>query len=504
VLRPFYRSVDTFVESVVDVGRRDARLYSQSTVVVRRSKPPVCASVDIDGIGHQSSSELAEENGVDKPPVFTDGETERFRREIASRRLPGAYEPGRWSVSPLNRDSAVTGAMPETIRFRDSTLRSIETMPGVVASEDAKAAYLAQLVRAGVAEVVGAGAVGRTADALKREVDTVKSENAECRVSCPLVLSEADIDRVADAGFDGVQVWVQGFGETAQIYKRIYDLAWAGEDWRARMPIQPRGRLLATAQRLVSHARVRGLSVATPMLMVSYLIDDMLEETVAALAGAGATELTLFDGPGAVGPEAYARLVARTLELAPGVEIGLHPHNTFGLAVACAVSAARAGARIIELSVNGYCGGPGNADLAATTAAFEVLYGVRTGIHTEQLTALARAGEKLTGYHVAWNHPITGAKAFNWGGMDIITQEVTVDPLLHNCLEPTLVGNERAVPFTLFSGPYTLIDKLAALGIEADHDQVDAILVAARQRMERSSALLSDEEIAQLAKDIIG
>ncbi|GAB2915118.1 hypothetical protein [Streptomyces heilongjiangensis] len=48
-------------------------------------------------------------------------------------------------------------------------------------------------------------------------------------------------------------------------------------------------------------------------------------------------------------PEACAHLVRRTKELAPGVEVGLHPHNAFGLAV----STTCAGADVIELSVNG-------------------------------------------------------------------------------------------------------------------------------------------------------
>jgi isopropylmalate/homocitrate/citramalate synthase len=440
---------------------------------------------------------------MDKPPVFTYEEIDLFRAEIAARRSPGAYEPGRWSVSPLNRDAAVTGQMPTSIRLRDATLRSIETMPGVVADAAAKERYLRSLVRAGVGEVVGAGAANRSVDVLKAEVAVVKSESPSCRAVCPLVFTPDDIDRAAAAGYDGVQVWVQGFGETAQIYKRIYDAAWRGEDWRATNPVQSRSQLLNHSATLISHARSRGLDVAAPMLMVSYLTEELLEETVQALVGAGATELTLFDGPGAVGPEAFAYLVGRVRTLAPEVEVGLHPHNTFGLAVACAVSAARAGAAVIELSVNGYCGGPGNADLAATTAAFEVLYGVDTGIHTEQLTALARAGEALTGYDVAWNHPVSGRMAFNWGGMDIITQEVAVDPLLHNCLEPTLVGNERSVPFTPFSGPYTLTDKLESLGITATNAEVDVVLERARLEMGRSGALLSDDAIVALAKEVL-
>lgn len=439
-----------------------------------------------------------------KPPVFTANEIARFRAELAERRVPGAYEPGRWSVSPLNRDPSVVGGLPASIRLRDATLRSVETLPGVVADDAAKAAYLRRLVRAGVREVVTAGLAGRDDDALRAEIDVIKSENPDCRAVCPLLFSPADIDRAWRAGYDGVQIWVQGFGEMSLIYQRIYDAAWRGEEWRTAQTPRSRRDVLARAVPLVEHARSRGLSVATPLLMVSYLTEDVLLESAAALVGAGATELTLFDGPGAVGPEAYGHLVAQAKAAASGTEVGLHPHNTFGLAVACAVSAAKAGADVIELSVNGYCGGPGNADLAATAAAFEALYGVHTGIELERLTGLARAGEELTRYHVAWNHPVTGTKAFSWGGMDIITQEVTVDPLLHNCLEPALVGNARTVPFTPDSGPYTLADKLIALGVPVTAAQVDEILQAARAAMVERGSLLSDADLAEIANGVIG
>ncbi|MEV6344235.1 hypothetical protein [Actinoplanes sp. NPDC051851] len=405
---------------------------------------------------------------MEKPPLFTDEEIASFRADIASRRVPGAYEPGRWSISPLNR----TGTMPASVRLRDSTLRSLETVPGSIPDE-AKLHYLRRLVRAGVPEVVGAGAAKRTTAQLRSEVEAVKQENPDCRVICPLVLSPDDIDRAAEAGFDGVQVWVQGFGEAAQIYRRVHDLAWSGEDWRRTMPVQSRAELLGTATRLVGHARDRGLRVATPMLMVGYLTGEHLEETVEALRDA--TELTLFDGPGALGPEAFALLIEEVRRRTTA-EIGLHPHNTFGMAVACAVAAVRAGATVVEVSANGYCGGPGNADLAVTATAFESLYGVSTGIHLGELTGLARAGEELTGLRLARNHPITGEHAFDWGGMDLITQETAVDPLLHNCLAPELVGNRRHRPVTGSSGPYTLTDRLTDLGLDVPHDRVVPLL----------------------------
>ncbi len=69
-------------------------------------------------------------------------------------------------------------------------------------------------------------------------------------------------------------------------------------------------------------------------------------------------------------PEAYAHLVRRTRELAPSVQAGLHPHN-----------------------IRGALRGPNRYP-------------------AQQLTVLARAGEELTGYHLAWNHPVTGTSAF--------------------------------------------------------------------------------------------
>jgi isopropylmalate/homocitrate/citramalate synthase len=439
---------------------------------------------------------------MEKPPVFTPEEIARFRAELAARRAPGAHEPGRWSVSPLNRRTDVVGSLPPSVRLRDATLRSVETLPGVVATAEAKEAFLRRLVGSGVPEVVTAGLGGRDDAALKAEVELVKGENPDCRVVCPLMRSPDDIDRAAAAGYDAVQVWVQGFGETSLIYQApVYGRTWRGEEWRTDDTPRDREAVLARAARLVSYARERGLDVIVPLLMVSYATEESHEESVTVLTGAGATELTLFDGPGAMSPEAYAHLVRLTRTLAPDVEVGLHPHNTFGMAVGCAVAAVRAGAAAVELSVNGYCGGPGNADLAATALAFEALYGVRTGIRTARLTELARAGEKLTGYHTAWNHPVTGSHSFSWGGMDLITQETEIDPLLHNCLEPTLVGNARTIALTPDSGPYTLADKLSALGIELGHAQVDDVLVRARELMAREGRLLTDDDLAALAEE---
>jgi hypothetical protein len=438
--------------------------------------------------------------GEAKPQIFTPQEQQSFRDELNAARVEGAHRQGQWSVSPLNRDPAVVGVMPPRIRLRDITLRAIEALPGVVLSSDAKAAYLRLLVEAHVPEIVTAGARGRTVPELAADVELIKGADQATRVTCPLVFTAADLAGPATAGYDAVQIWVPPWGRASCLYEgRVHATAWQGEDWRALGLPRDRAGFVARAADLTKRARGPGPEGTAPLLMVSFLSIDGLLETCAELVAAGVNEIALFDGPGAMSPEALGHMVGVTKQHFPDVLVGVHPHNTFGLSVAAAVAAARAGADCVEVSVNGYCGGPGNADLAAATAAFEAVYGVRTGIHHELLKSLSRAGEELTGYRIAYNHPITGDRVYNWGGMDFMTQETAVDPLLHNAIAPGWSGSVVGIPITEVSGPFTMWDKLAELGFEPDRATVERTLEAVMAEFRRRGRLLTDEEIRDIA-----
>ncbi|GAA4232168.1 homocitrate synthase family protein [Actinomadura meridiana] len=430
---------------------------------------------------------------------LTDAEVDLLREDVNRSRVPGAYESGRWSVAPANRDPEVTGEMPGHIRLRDTSMRAIESLPGVTAPHEAKLAFLRALARSGVPEIVlgapGPSARdphpgGRDPDAVRAELAVVRQEGPDALVHCPFTSTLEGIDLAADLGFDAVQVAMPAFGPASGIY-------------RASIPAS-RAQIVAEAAALVRRGKDRGLRVAVPFTMVSFVSDEMLTETAKAISEAGADEITLFDGPGGVGPEAYGRLVQTTLAAAPGVEVGIHPHNTFGLGVACAVAAARAGASVVESSVNGYCGGPGNADLAATAAAFEALYGVHTGLRLAELTGLARAGAEVTGRVPAVNQPITGPDAFCWGGGDWVMVERAVDPLMHNSVEPGLFGNERRVPLTAQSGPLVVAAALRRLGVDVDPSLVPVIVERCRAELAtRGSGLLTDEEFGAITRSVL-
>lgn len=440
---------------------------------------------------------------TDKPDVFTAEEKAGFRADINAMRRPGAYEPGRWSVSPLNREPDVVGSLPAAIALRDVTMRSLESLPGVVTTAEIKRSFLRALVASGVPEIVVANVRNRPLEEGRRDIEDIRGLNPSCRITCPMVFRAPDLEAAAAAGFDAVQVWLPPWGSASTMYEpHLFAATWNGQNWRALGQPADRAGYLKRALDLIKAAKDLGLAVTAPLLMVSYLDDERHTESVEALVKAGVDEIALFDGPGAMTPEAMSELVRRTRVLAPAARIGLHPHNTFGLAVAVAVAGARAGADVVEVSVNGYCGGPGNADMATTVAAFEAAYGVSTGIDPGTLTHLSRTAEEMTGYRRAYNQPVTGDKVYNWGGMDFMTQEFDVDSLLHNCISPEWVGADLRIPLTEASGPFTSWDKLVELGFTPTHDGVEAFLGKARESMTRLGRLLDDEELSAVAREV--
>ena len=129
------------------------------------------------------------------------------------------------------------------------------------------------------------------------------------------------------------------------------------------------------------------------------------------------------------------------------------------------------------------------------------LVALKTGIDLSKLTPLARLAEKIVGYEIAWNHPVTGREVFNWGGTEFVIQELKVDPLIHWCIEPSMVGNERRWDVTFDSGPYTMLDKLEALGLEVDAGLVEPILERVKERMQTQRRVLTDDEVRAIAEE---
>jgi isopropylmalate/homocitrate/citramalate synthase len=127
----------------------------------------------------------------------------------------------------------------------------------------------------------------------------------------------------------------------------------------------------------------------------------------------GAGRVMVCDTVGVLTPARSRALVAETRKvLGPGVEIGLHFHNDFGMGTANTIAAIEAGASWPSVTVNGVGERAGNAVLAEVTMACEELLGIPTGIARDSLADLSREVELRTGVYMAPDAPIVGHTSF--------------------------------------------------------------------------------------------
>ena len=442
--------------------------------------------------------------------IFTEDEMNTMRESLAQFRTPGAYEKGKWMVSALNRSiGTAQGHFPAKVLLRDITLRTMEQMPGVVLTQSERQEFLRELVSSGVPEViVSSFRRGHTLDEMQREVAVAKKAAPDCKLLYGNAVKDDEMKLAADAGYDIVQVWLATYlgkaipASAGAVYHRV----WQGKDWHdLRFPNSAEEHI-GRSRRLVNAGADRGVKVSVLLNLLVFATEDYVVKFCEAMRDEGAFEVVLTDSTGGCSPEAIGHLVRVAKSVSGNMRIGVHTHNMFGLAVATSLAGARAGAEVVELSVNGYEMGPAGtqASLAATAAAFEALYGINTGIDLGRMMHIAKLGEKLTRIPIPWCEPVLGSGVLEASGGDEYLQESKFDPLIHCALDEHLFGATRVRKLGVSTGPLGMWDKLKELGLHVPKEQVEPIRQACLKEMQQIRRSLTEDEIRQLAARIIG
>src|SRR5258708_2804353 len=100
---------------------------------------------------------------------------------------------------------------------------------------------------------------------------------------------------------------------------------------------------------------------------------------------------------------------------APGIILSAHGHNDLCLCVADFPSPIRAGARQLELTINGIGERAGNASLEEVAVALRVrqaTLGMTTNLHLDKMYATSQLLSEITGVAVAPNKAVVGSNAF--------------------------------------------------------------------------------------------
>ena len=207
---------------------------------------------------------------------------------------------------------------------------------------------------------------------------------------------------------------------------------------------------------------------------------DYLLKVYEAVVDAGATTVNVPDTVGYAIPSEFGALVGRVVDLVGSdATVSVHCHNDLGLATANTLAALQAGARQLEVTINGLGERAGNASLEEVVMALRTrptqFPDLASRVQTEQITAASRLVSYLTGFAVQPNKAIVGGNAFAHES-GIHQDGVLKNPLTYEIMTPQSVGlTGNTLSIGKLSGRRGLQGKLRELGYELEGEALDAV-----------------------------
>ena len=198
-----------------------------------------------------------------------------------------------------------------------------------------------------------------------------------------------------------------------------------------------------------------------------------------AAADAGASYLALCDTNGGTLPHEIEAALKDALSV--GRPIGIHTHNDAECAVANTLTAVRAGASMVQGTINGLGERCGNANLVSIIPALVLKLGIPcvTESQLSQLRHLARTVDEICN-RTPWSaQPYVGQSAFaHKGGVHV--DAVKKNARTYEHVEPERVGNQRRILMSDLSGRANIELKAKELGVELDPKSPTARVVLGR------------------------
>jgi 2-isopropylmalate synthase len=191
-------------------------------------------------------------------------------------------------------------------------------------------------------------------------------------------------------------------------------------------------------------------------------------ECLRAAQDGGAECLVLCDTNGASLPHEVEAASAAVLA-ALDTPVGIHAHNDAECGVANSISAVRAGATMVQGTLNGYGERCGNANLVSIIPNLQLKLGyeVLPPDRLAHLTATAHYADELLNFTPDPDQPYVGSNAFaHKGGMHVAG--VNADPATFEHIDPAAVGNARESLVSELAGKGTVVSHAAERGIALD------------------------------------
>jgi isopropylmalate/homocitrate/citramalate synthase len=357
--------------------------------------------------------------------------------------------------------------------LHDLTLREGDQMPDRSYDADTKVEAALALDRLGVAGIqAGFPATGETDSETIRRLDG----RVDARVVGLARAVESDVDRVADAGADGVDVFT-----------------YLSERQLRHVVGKSREEMLDATVAAVDHARDRGLAVEVS-LVDSFRTD--LDVQAAALDRlSDVPVVNLPDSVGATTPVTVAERLDALGERVDLSRVGVHFHDDLGCAAANTLVAKERGVAKADVAVASLGERAGNTPLEQVVAGSTADRGDDLGLNVRELIPVCHEVLSALGEEIDPRTPVLGEEPVTHES-GIHTTAMLAEPSAFEPFDPADFGGRRRLLFGAKSGRGAATRLLERAGLEPTDDRVERALSLLAEEgpleTEAAVALLAD------------
>ena len=392
--------------------------------------------------------------------------------------------------------------MSNYVKIFDTTLRDGEQSPGATMTSAEKLEVAYNLARLGV-DIIEAGFPAASPDDLEAvrrialEVGNPPNGSPDAKVPVIAGLARAnkpDIDKAWEAVQGAKKPRIHTFLATSAIHMK-HKLKMDPED------------VVQRVSEMVTYARSLCADVEFSPEDAGRSEPEFLYVVLGEAIKAGATTLNIPDTVGYTTPDEFFKLIDGIIKNTPGMHDGItvsvHCHDDLGLATANTLAGIRAGARQAEVTVNGIGERAGNTSLEEVVMALKTrhpVFGLETGIETQQLSRISKLVSNYTGIVVQPNKAIVGSNAFAHEA-GIHQDGMLKHQSTYEIMRPEDVGvNQTNLVLGKHSGRAALRNRLAEMGHSLDDVELDKAFARFKELADRKK-VITDLDLEALVAD---
>ncbi|MEM3026477.1 MAG: citramalate synthase, partial [Thermoproteota archaeon] len=147
--------------------------------------------------------------------------------------------------------------------------------------------------------------------------------------------------------------------------------------------------------------------------------------------------------------------------------LGIHAHNDTGMAVANSVAAVKAGAVMVQGTVNGIGERCGNADLVQVIGVLAAKFNYKMDVNLRMLSTVSRYLRDIASLEENPRQPFVGKYAFSHKG-GVHGDAVLKNREAYEFTDPAIFGSTSAIIVSSQSGTANLAAKAKEMGLEVD------------------------------------